>query len=92
MLNTGVKGVDVYKKFGFNVTAKYQSKFYWQSFLVNGNVPAVFNADAMVQYTFARPALNIKVGATNILNHYYYSMLGGPQIGGFYYITLTYSL
>lgn len=92
MVNAGVKGVNIYKKIGFNVMAKYQSKFYYQSFLVNGNVPAIFNADAMVQYTFTGPGLNIKLGATNILNHYYYSILGGPQIGGFYYTTVTYSL
>ena len=92
MVNAGVKGTNVYKKLGFNVTVKYQNKFYFQSFLINGNVPAIFNADAMVQYSFTNPAFNLKVGATNILNHYYYSMLGGPQIGGFYYTTLTYSL
>jgi iron complex outermembrane receptor protein len=92
MMNAGIKGTNVYKKLGFNVTVKYQSKFYYQSFLINGDVPAIFNADAMVQYSFTNPAFNIKVGGTNILNHYYYSMLGGPQIGGFYYTTLTWSL
>jgi iron complex outermembrane receptor protein len=92
MVNGGIKGANVYKGLGFAVSARYQSKFYWVSFLVNGDVPAVFNADAMVQYTFAKQGVNIKLGATNFLNHYYYSMLGGPQIGGFYYTTLTYSL
>jgi outer membrane receptor protein involved in Fe transport len=92
IMNAGVKGTNVYKKLGFNVTVKYQNKFYFQSFLINGNVPAIFNADAMVQYSFTNLAFNLKVGATNILNHYYYSMLGGPQIGGFFYTTLTYSL
>lgn len=91
MVNAGLKGVNVYRKLGFNVAFKYQSKYYWQSFLINGHVASVFNADAMLQYTFTRPALTIKAGATNLLNHYYYSMLGGPQIGGFYYTTLTYS-
>jgi iron complex outermembrane receptor protein len=92
MVNAGFKGTNVYKNLGFALSARYQSNFYWQSFLVNGNVPAVFNADAMVQYSFNNPSLNIKVGATNFLNHYYYSMLGGPQIGGYYYTTVTYSI
>jgi iron complex outermembrane receptor protein len=92
MTNGGIRGTNVYKNLGFSVSARYQSNFYYQSFLVNGNVPAVFNADAMVQYTFNKPSLTVKVGATNFLNHYYYSILGGPQIGGFYYTTLTYSL
>lgn len=92
MVNGGVRGNDVYKKLGFNVTFKYQSNFYWQSFLINGNVPAIFNADAMLQYSFANPKLTVKIGGANVLNRYYYSMLGGPQIGGFYYTTIIYSL
>ncbi len=92
MVNGGIRGVNVYKNLGFSLSARYQSSFYYQSFLVNGNVPAVFNADAMVQYSFNKPSLTVKLGAANFLNHYYYSILGGPQIGGFYYTTLTYSL
>ena len=92
MVNGGVRGNEVYKKLGFNVTFKYQSNFYHQSFLINGNVPAIFNADAMLQYSFSNPSLTIKIGGSNVLNLYYYSILGGPQIGGFYYTTFTYAL
>lgn len=92
MVNGGVRGTNVYKKLGFNVTFKYQSNFYWQSFLINGTVPAIFNADAMLQYSFANPSLTVKIGGANVLNRYYYSMLGGPQIGGLYYTTITYAL
>ena len=92
IVNGGVKANNVYRTLGFNVTLRYQNNYYWQSFLVNGNVPQVFNVDCMVQYSFAKPSLGIKLGATNVLNHYYYSFLGGPQIGGFYYTTLTYSI
>jgi len=87
--NISINGNDIYKKSGFNLTLKYQSEYYWQSFLINGNVPSVFNADCMLRYSFAKPAIEIKLGATNVLNNYYYSILGGPQIGGFYYTTLT---
>lgn len=90
--NIGITGTELCSKLGFNVTAKYQNKYYWQSFLVNGNVPAVFNIDCALQYSFAGPLLNVKAGAANLLNKYYYSILAGPQIGGFYYTTLTYSL
>lgn len=87
--NASVTGTDIFKHAGFRVTVKYQSAFYWQSFLINGNVPAVFNTDAMVHYMFAGRTIDIKLGASNIFNHYYYSILGGPQVGGFYYTTLT---
>jgi iron complex outermembrane receptor protein len=92
MSNIGINGTDIYKKAGFSVILKYQSGYYWQSFLVNGNLPSVLNADCMLYYTFAKQSLHFKVGASNVLNHYYHSILGGPQIGGFYYTTLTYSL
>ena len=91
MGNAGISAANIFKGLGFSLHVKYQSNYYWQSFLINGNVPAVFNADAMVSYTFAKAPLDIKMGATNIINHYYYSILGGPQIGGFYYTTITYS-
>lgn len=80
----------IYKGLGAGVTFKWQSSFYWQSFLVNGQVPAFGNLDVQVSYQFKQPGLTIKLGATNVLNHYYYSFLGGPYIGGFYYSTLSY--
>ena len=90
--NMTISGTNIYKQLGFNVTLKYQTNYYWQSFLINGNVPAVFNADCMLHYSFAKNLIDMKIGSANILNHYYYSILGGPQIGGLYYTTLTYSL
>ncbi|MBC8053819.1 MAG: TonB-dependent receptor [Sphingobacteriaceae bacterium] len=74
---------------GFNVTYKWQSNFYWQSFLVNGHVPSFANADAQVNYTVPKMKVMVKVGGTNILNKRYNSFLGGPQIGGFYYTSIT---
>lgn len=91
MGNAGISAVNILKGFGFGINVKYQDSYYWQSFLVNGNVPSVLNADAMLRYTFKKIPLDIKTGATNIFNRYYYSILGGPQVGGFYYTTLTYS-
>ncbi len=92
MGNAGINGTNIYKALGFGITVKYQDNYYWQSFLINGNVPAVFNIDCMIRYTLPKPSLDIKIGATNVFNNYYYSILGGPQIGGFYYTILTFSL
>ena len=92
MANAGISAAEILQKFGFSINAKVQSRYYWESFLVNGYVPAVFNIDAMVRYVFSKPSLEIKMGASNLLNHYYYSILGGPSIGGFYYTSLTWNL
>jgi iron complex outermembrane receptor protein len=82
----------IFKNFGAGITYKWQSSYYWQSFLVNGQVPAYGSLDVQASYQFSKPGISIKLGATNVLNHYYYSFLGGPYIGGFYYSTLTYLL
>jgi len=87
--NFSFGGNRVVGNFGFNATYKWQSGFYWQSFLVNGNVDHYGTIDAKVNYDFLKTGLNLKIGATNLTNKYYNSFLGGPAIGGFYYTTLT---
>ncbi len=89
--NISFGGDHLYRSLGFNVSYKHQSSYYSQTFLVNGNVKAYGNVDMQVNYNLIKH-LNLKVGASNLLNHYYYSYLGGPMVGGLYYTTLTYSL
>lgn len=90
--NVSFGGNHVIGNFGFNATYKWQNKYYWQSFLVNGNVAAYGTLDAHVNYDFIKSKLNLKIGASNLTNHYYNSFLGGPSIGGFYYTSITYHL
>ena len=87
--NFSFGGNRVIGNLGFNASYKWQSGFYWQSFLVNGNVDHYGTIDAQVNYDFLKTGLNLKIGATNLTNKYYNSFLGGPAIGGFYYTTLT---
>lgn len=90
--NFSVFNENIWHRIGAGITYKWQDAYYWQSFLVNGNTPADGTLDGQVSYTFFKTSLKIKLGATNLLNHYYSSFLGGPQIGGLYYSTITYSL
>ncbi len=89
--NVSFGGDHLYRSLDFNVSYKWQSSYYLQTFLVNGNVKAYGNIDLQVNYNLIKQ-LNLKAGASNLLNQYYYSYLGGPMIGGLYYTTLTYSL
>ncbi len=86
--NLSVANDRVFKSLGFMVTYRWQSTYYWQSFLVNGNVPAYQTVDAQVSFKVDK--MKVKVGGTNILNQYYHSFLGGPSIGGFYYTSLAF--
>ena len=38
------------------------------------------------------PNLRFKLGASNLLNDYYVSYLGGPSVGGLYYLAVTYAV
>ncbi len=90
--NIFVSNDHIYKGIGAGISYKWQSRYYWQSFLVNGQVPSYGSLDVQASYQFKKPGVSIKLGATNVLNRYYYSFLGGPSIGGFYYVTVSYIL
>jgi len=92
MTNISIANENIYKNFGAGVTFKWQSGYYWQSFLVNANVDAYAVVDAQISYSFTKTNVRIKTGASNLFNHYYYSIAGGPHIGGFYYMTLAYGM
>ena len=47
-------GTNIYKNLGFTVSAKYQSNYYWQSFLVNGNVPSMFTMQCRLTICFCK--------------------------------------
>jgi hypothetical protein len=34
----------------------------------------------------------VKVGGTNIMNHYYRTAFGNPAIGGLYYVSFAYNI
>lgn len=92
MGNISFSGENLFHGFGFNISYRQQSSFYWRSFLVNGNVKSFGTLDAQVSYDFNQSKMGIKMGATNLTNKYYNSFLGGPAIGGFYYTAVTYAL
>ncbi|SFM92379.1 iron complex outermembrane recepter protein [Chitinophaga sp. YR627] len=91
-LNVSVAKERILKHAGAGISWKWQSSYYWQSFLVNGDVDAYSTVDAQVTYLFDKINCKAKLGASNLLNKYYYSFLGGPSIGGMYYLTLTYGI
>ena len=92
MINITVSNKQIIKLIGAGISIRWQSSFYWQSFLASGNVPSFATIDANISYLFKGEQFSIKAGGTNLLNRYYYSFLAGPRIGGFYYLTMTYGL
>ncbi|MBC8152206.1 MAG: TonB-dependent receptor [Bacteroidetes bacterium] len=87
--NVGLSNANVWQGLGFSAHYKYQRSFLWQSSLATGIVPAINNVDAQVSYRISPLRLDIKLGATNLLNQPYTTFVAGPSVGGFYYLALT---
>lgn len=90
--NISISKKDLVRNLDATVAYRWQTDYYSQTFLVNGRVPAYSSLDAQVSYHV--PALKslIKAGANNLLNRYYTSFLGGPSIGGMYYVSVAYGI
>ncbi|MBT9394899.1 TonB-dependent receptor plug domain-containing protein [Hymenobacter sp. NST-14] len=90
--NLSVTNENVVPNVGFGLNYRHQQSYFSQTFLVTGTVPAYCTLDAQLSYHIPAAQLRLKLGASNVLNRYYVSYLGGPSVGGLYYLTLTYGL
>ncbi|MDI1325143.1 MAG: hypothetical protein PSV36_20555 [Algoriphagus sp.] len=87
--NLSLGNPSVYKSLGFQVNFRQQAGFLWESALATGWVEGYSTLDAQLRAGIFKNSGSLKIGATNALNRYY-SFLGGPAIGGFYYTSLTF--
>lgn len=81
---------EIIKNAGFNIVWHWQDAFYWNSPLANGIVNAYSTIDAQVTRRLPELSTTIKIGGTNLLNTYHTQYIGGPSVGGFYYVTLIF--
>lgn len=88
----GNTGLGKAKALGFNALLHWQDAFDYEGELANGHVNAFTTVDAQVSYRFPRLHTMVKLGGTNIFNHYYKNAYGNPEIGGLYYVSLSYGL
>lgn len=88
----GNNGFGKNKRLGFNVAYRWQQGYYYQGDFATGNLPAVHTLDAQFNVKLPKTKSIIKLGATNLLNQYYYNAIGNSQIGGMYYISFGYNL
>ncbi|GAB3219793.1 TonB-dependent receptor [Spirosoma arcticum] len=87
--NVNLSNGNLWRGVGFSVNYKHQDAFLWQSELATGNVAAINTLDAQVSYRLQKLHLLVKVGGTNVMNQPYYTFIGGPAVGGFYYTNLV---
>ncbi len=88
--NLGISHPKIKPNLGFNIVWHFQQKFLWESEFGVGEVPAYHTLDAQVTYAIKSLKTSVKLGASNLLNDYYTTGFGNPQIGGIYYIAFTF--
>jgi outer membrane receptor for ferrienterochelin and colicin len=92
-INLSLNNYRLTENLGFNIMWRWQNRFLWESAFTipaNGYVPAYNTIDAQISYHLHLLKSILKIGASNVINHKYQQSLGGPNIGGIYYISLTF--
>ena len=88
--NLGLGNRELVKNVGFKVTYRWQDDFYWTSSFASGEVPAFGTLDAQVNLKIPAYKTSFKLGGSNILNKYYVTSYGNPQIGAMYYVSMVF--
>ena len=78
--------------FGFNVTYRWTDKMWVEQGTTAGDIvlPSWNTVDAQVSMKVPTIKSTVKLGGANIFNKYYSQGYGLAQIGGLYYISLTF--
>ena len=79
----------VFRNFGFNINARWQEGFLWQSPFLSGYVEDRTVIDAQVNLAVPTLKSNFKLGGTNITNKFYTTAPGLGSIGALYYLNWT---
>ena len=80
------------KRLAFNGTYRFQQGFRYNADFATGDLPAVQTVDAQFSYKLPKTKSILKLGATNLLNQYYYNAIGNSYIGGVYYVSFGYNV
>ncbi|MCX6205294.1 MAG: TonB-dependent receptor [Bacteroidetes bacterium] len=78
--------------FGFSIVYRWLDGFHYDGTFAAGEVASYKTLDAMVSVKLPKTRSLVKIGGTNILNKYYYTGYGNPQIGGLYYVSFGWNV
>lgn len=79
----------VFKNFGFNVSARWNDEYLWQSSFADGMIDSATVLDAQINYGIPQLKTVVKIGATNLFGKEYTQVLGAGAIGQQYFVALT---
>ncbi len=79
-------------RYGFSVVYRWVDNFFYEGTFGSGQMPSYGTLDAVVSYKLLSTKSIIKLGATNVLNAYYRTGFGNPQVGGLYYVSFGWNV
>ncbi len=79
----------LFKNFGFNVSARWNSEYLWQSTFVDGMISSATVIDAQINYAIPKLKSVLKLGAANLGGKEYQQVLGAGLIGQQVFASLT---
>lgn len=80
---------DLFKNFGFNINARWQDKYRWESTFVDGTIAARTVIDAQINYSVPSWKSVFKLGGANLSGKEYLSAPGVGAVGSQYYLSWT---
>ncbi|CAA0238583.1 TonB-dependent receptor [Tenacibaculum maritimum] len=80
---------DLFKNFGFNISARWQNDFYWESSFLEGTIDARTVLDAQINYRVPTWKSVFKLGGANLTGKEYFSAPGIGAIGSQFFISWT---
>jgi len=79
----------LFDNFGFNINARWQDEFFWESTFVDGIVDDRFVLDAQINYAVPSIKSVFKLGGANLTGQEFFSAPGVGAIGSQYYLSWT---
>jgi outer membrane receptor for ferrienterochelin and colicin len=80
---------NLFKNFGFNINARWQNEYLWESTFLDATVDARTVLDAQINYTVPTWKSVFKLGGANLMGEEYFSAPGVGAIGSQYYVSWT---
>ena len=78
---------NLFKNFGFNVNARWQNEFFWESTFVDGIVEERTVFDAQINYSVPAWKSVFKLGGANLSGQEFRSAPGAGAVGSQYYLS-----
>ena len=80
---------DLFKNFGFNINARWQDEYRWESTFIDGTIASRTILDAQINYRLPSIKSVFKLGGANLTGQEYLSAPGVGAIGSQYYLSWT---